>query len=69
MEDPLTQNTLSAPVNNIICDAYGCFEKAATKIDVRVGKLGSISLDLCIECVKKFQENSLTEYGYNGRMR
>ena len=57
MEDPLTQNTLSDPLNNIICEGYGCFKKAATKIKVRVGKLGSISLDLCTDCVKKFYEN------------
>jgi hypothetical protein len=53
----MTQNTLCAPVNNIICEAYGCFEKATTKTKVRVGHLGSISLDLCTNCVGKFDEN------------
>jgi hypothetical protein len=56
MEDPLTQNTLSAPLN-IICEGYGCFKKAATKINVQVGHLGTIPLDLCADCVKKFDVN------------
>jgi hypothetical protein len=41
-------------VNKGICEAYGCFESATTKINVKVGKVGSISLDLCAGCVKKF---------------
>jgi hypothetical protein len=53
IEDPLTQNTLSTPLN-IICEGYGCFKKAATKINVQVGQLGTIPLDLCADCVKKF---------------
>jgi hypothetical protein len=40
--------------NNSICEAYGCFERATTKIQVNVGHLGSISLDLCTNCEKKF---------------
>ena len=47
---------LDCQVNNF-CEAYGCFEKA-TKIDVRVGQLGTIPLNLCIECVKKFDQNT-----------
>jgi len=56
MEDPLTQNTLSAPLN-IICEAVGCFARATTKINVKVGHLGTIPLDLCTDCVKKFDLN------------
>jgi hypothetical protein len=41
-----------------ICEAYGCFKKAATKINVQVGQLGAIPLDLCTHCVKKFDENT-----------
>jgi hypothetical protein len=44
---------LDCQVNNI-CEAFGCFEKAATKIKVRVGHLGLISLDLCTDCTRKF---------------
>jgi hypothetical protein len=53
----LTQNTLSAPLN-IICEGYGCFNKANTKINVKVGQLGTIPLDLCTNCVKKFDGNT-----------
>lgn len=58
MVNPLTQNTLPATVNNIICEGYGCFKKATTRIDVKVGQLGSISLDLCANCTEKFDENA-----------
>jgi hypothetical protein len=58
MVNPLTQNTLPTPLNNIICEGYGCFKKATTKIKVRVGQLGTIPLDLCTYCVKKFDENT-----------
>jgi hypothetical protein len=44
-------------VNNTICEAVGCFEKATTKVNVKVGNLGSVSLDLCIDCVGKFDKN------------
>jgi hypothetical protein len=42
-------------VNNI-CEAYGCFRKATTKISVRVGQLGTIPLDLCTDCMSKFDQ-------------
>jgi len=57
MEDPLTQNTLSAPLN-IFCEGYGCFKKAVTKINVQVGRLGTIPLELCTDCVKKFDDEN-----------
>jgi len=44
---------LDHQVNNI-CEAAGCFEKATTKIDVRVSNLGSVSLEVCTGCVRKF---------------
>jgi hypothetical protein len=53
----MNNEVLHLEVNNI-CEGYGCFKKAATKIAVKVGQLGSISLDLCTDCVKKFDENS-----------
>jgi hypothetical protein len=45
-------------VNKGICEAYGCFEKATTQINVKVGRLGTIPLDLCTYCVMKFDENA-----------
>jgi hypothetical protein len=46
-----------------ICEAYGCFEKATTQINVKVGQLGIIPLDLCTYCVKKFDENTPSSQG------
>jgi hypothetical protein len=45
-------------INKGICEAYGCFERATTQINVKVGHLGIILLDLCTDCVKKFDENT-----------
>jgi hypothetical protein len=45
-------------VNKGICEAYGCFERATTQINVKVGQLGTIPLDLCFYCVKKFDVNT-----------
>ena len=48
-------------VNKDICEASGCFKKATTKINVKVGNLGSISLHLCTNCVKKFDVKEQVE--------
>ena len=53
----MDKRVLHLQVNNVICEGYGCFNKATTKINVKVGHLGTIPLDLCIDCVKKFDEN------------
>jgi hypothetical protein len=42
---------------NSICEAYGCDNRATTQIEVQVGKLGSIPLNLCIACVSLFEVN------------
>jgi hypothetical protein len=44
---------------NNICEAFGCSQKAVTKIRVKVGQLGSISLDLCANCTEKFDVKDL----------
>jgi hypothetical protein len=48
---------LGSEVNNIICEAAGCFEKATNVIPVRVGQKGSIVLYLCQNCQSKFEDN------------
>jgi hypothetical protein len=55
----MNNEVLHLQVNNTICicEAVGCFERATTKTKVKVGNLGSISLDLCTNCVGKFEEN------------
>ena len=54
----MNNKVLHLQVNNVICEGFGCFNKATTKINVKVGQLGTIPLDLCTECMKKFDENS-----------
>jgi hypothetical protein len=43
-------------LNNFMCEATGCFEKATDEIVVKVGNLGAISRLLCSDCVPKFPE-------------
>jgi hypothetical protein len=54
----MNKEVIGFQVNNI-CEGYGCFEKATTKISVKVGQLGSISLDLCANCTEKFDVKDL----------
>jgi hypothetical protein len=53
----MSKEVLDLQVYNSICEAVGCSEKATTKINVGVGNLGSISLDLCTNCVQKIVAN------------
>ncbi len=50
----MNDEVLHLQINNLICEGFGCFKKATTKINVKVGQLGTIPLDLCADCVKKF---------------
>lgn len=43
--------------NKEICNAFGCFENALEKVDIDVGTFGTISLNFCSQCAKKFQVN------------
>lgn len=45
-------------LNNLICEAAGCFARATDKIKVKVGAQKVISLLLCNDCVSKFQDTS-----------
>jgi hypothetical protein len=51
----MNREVLHLQVNNVICEGYDCFNKANTKINVKVGQLGTILLDLCTDCVKKLK--------------
>jgi hypothetical protein len=42
--------------NNSICEAVGCFQKATIDIEVKVGQEKEITLSLCKDCVKKFED-------------
>jgi hypothetical protein len=48
---------LGSEVNNIICEAASCCEKATIVVPVRVGQKGSIALYLCQKCQSKFEDN------------
>jgi len=52
----MSQSGVSSEVNKRICDALGCFEKATTEIAVKVDQQHTIILNLCENCVAKFQE-------------
>ena len=54
----MSKEVFDLQVYNSICEAVGCFAKATAKINVKAGQLGTIPLDLCIECVKKFDQNT-----------
>jgi hypothetical protein len=41
-------------VNKQICHAFGCSQHASKKINVDVGRFGTISLSLCENCSGKF---------------
>jgi hypothetical protein len=53
----MTQSTTSARVNKNTCEASGCFAEATTDIEVKVGHQHTILLNLCENCVAKFQDN------------
>ena len=46
-------------VNNSICEATGCTDRATTQLSVRVGDLGNISLSLCSNCVTRFADEDM----------
>jgi hypothetical protein len=54
-------NTIPTTINNDNelnkdnCNAFECFNKATEKIEVKAGKFGIISLNLCSACIEKFQ--------------
>jgi hypothetical protein len=53
----MNKEVLDFQVNNSICEAVGCLARTTIKIKVKVGQLGTIPLDLCADCVNKFDVN------------
>ncbi len=53
----MSESTISSEVNKNICEALACFAEATTKIELKLGRKGTITLDLCKDCVKRFQHN------------
>jgi hypothetical protein len=48
--------TYDLELNNTICEAAGCFDRATEKIEVKAGPQKVIHLLLCNHCVSKFEE-------------
>jgi hypothetical protein len=51
---PNNYNTLES--NKIVCEAIDCLSFATQEIKVSAGKFGTISLNLCNNCVNLFKE-------------
>jgi hypothetical protein len=52
--NPLSQDTKPTQVNKNLCDCNGCSREATTEIEVNAGELGIIKLNLCENCIPKF---------------
>jgi hypothetical protein len=50
-KDPFNDND-----NRKLCEAFDCYEYATNEIEVQVGKLGLIKLNICNYCISKFTE-------------
>jgi hypothetical protein len=55
--NPMSQDTRPPQVNKNLCDCNGCSRGATTEIEVNVGELGIIKLNLCENCIPKFKQN------------
>jgi hypothetical protein len=58
----MSQDTEPTQVNKNLCDCNGCSRGAITEIEVNVGELGIIKLNLCENCIPKFKQ-SITKTG------
>jgi hypothetical protein len=55
----LNQSIFYSSNNDDICEAVGCFAEATTKVDVKVGLKGTITLYLCVNCIDKFDQKEM----------
>jgi hypothetical protein len=53
LENSISQETRK----NVYCEAAGCFSIASNEIVVKIGKLGTITLSVCNNCIHKFSES------------
>jgi len=42
------------PYKDAVCDGFGCSKKPTENIELHAGTFGTISLNLCKSCLKKF---------------
>jgi hypothetical protein len=52
----MSNNSITKEINKDICNAFGCTKNATEKINVSAGSFGTISLNLCKNCVTLFKE-------------
>jgi hypothetical protein len=52
----MIKSSISDKINKEICNALGCSKNATEEISVTAGKYGTVSLDLCKNCVNLFKE-------------
>ena len=56
----MSQSTLTSPeINKNLCEAFNCFAEATTEVEVKVGVSRTITVSVCNNCVKKFEEDNL----------
>jgi hypothetical protein len=53
----MSQDTQPIQVNKNLCDCIGCSRTPTTEIEVNVGELGIIKLNLCRNCIPKFKQS------------
>jgi hypothetical protein len=49
--------------NNDVCDGYGCYSKAISELQVKVGETRTIFLSLCENCKTKFYDRNSVQRG------
>jgi hypothetical protein len=57
----MSQDNKPTQVNKNLCDCNGCTRAATTEIEVDVGDLGIIKLNLCENCIPKFKQSITKE--------
>jgi hypothetical protein len=59
--NPMSQDTKPNQINKNLCDCNGCSREATTEIEVNVGELGIMKLNLCEGCKPKFNQSITKE--------
>lgn len=67
--NPMSQDTQPTHVNKNSCDCNGCTRAATTEVAINVGELGIIKLNLCENCIPKFNQPLTKETRNTGARR
>ena len=54
----MNKNNCQSIDNNYVCDGYGCYSKAISELQVKVGETRTIFLSLCENCSTKFNDRN-----------